>query len=205
MAGLIEVPVIVLDSDDLKAAEIALIENVQRADLNPVEEAFGYHRLIEQFGLTQEQVASRVGKSRSAVTNALRLLDLPKDALALLRAGEITAGHARALLGLRDKAEIGPLAAKITARDLSVRAVEDAVRALNAKSGEEDGEDTSDGIVVDYFAELERKSMALLGRRVKIAHTPKRRVLELSYEDDRDLEALLQALCGTEIFEDPAQ
>lgn len=86
-----------------------------------------------------------------------------------------------------------------------MRAVEDAVRALNAKSGEEDGEDTSDGIVVDYFAELERKSMALLGRRVKIAHTPKRRVLELSYEDDRDLEALLQALCGTEIFEDPAQ
>ena len=205
MAGLIEVPVIVLDSDDLKAAEIALIENVQRADLNPVEEAFGYRRLIEQFGLTQEQVASRVGKSRSAVTNALRLLDLPEDALALLRAGEITAGHARALLGLRDKAEIEPLAAKITARDLSVRAVEDAVRVLNAKSGEENGKDTAGEIVVDYFAELERKSMALLGRRVKIAHTPKRRVLELSYEDDRDLEALLQALCGAEIFEDPAQ
>lgn len=204
MAGLTEVPVIVLDSDDLKAAEIALIENVQRADLNPVEEAFGYRRLIDQFGLTQEQVAGRVGKSRSAVTNVLRLLDLPEGALALLRGGEISAGHARALLGLRDRSEIEPLAEKIVARDLSVRAVEDLVRAINARPDEVEAEadEASGQVVVDYFAELERKSMALLGRRVKIAHTPKKKVLELSYEDDRDLEALLQALCGAEIFED---
>ena len=203
MAGLIEVPVIVLDSDDLKAAEIALIENVQRADLNAVEEAFGYRRLIDQFGLTQEQVAAKVGKSRSAVTNMLRLLDLPEGALGLLRAGEISAGHARALLGLRDRGEIDPLAEKIVARDLSVRAVEDAVRAINARPTDEDEPVPGDEVVVDYFAELERKSMALLGRRVRIAHTAKKKVIELSYEDDRDLEAILTRLCGDEIFAEP--
>lgn len=202
MAGLIEVPVIVLDSDDLKAAEIALIENVQRADLNAVEEAFGYRRLINQFGLTQEQVAAKVGKSRSAVTNMLRLLDLPEGTLALLRSGEISAGHARALLGLRDKSEIDALAEKIVARDLSVRAVEDAVRTINARPTEEEIEPARE-VIVDYFAELERKSMALLGRRVKIAHTPKKRVIELTYEDDRDLEAILAKLCGDEIFAEP--
>lgn len=205
MAGLIEVPVIVLDSDDLKAAEIALIENVQRADLNAVEEAFGYRRLIDQFGLTQEQVAAKVGKSRSAVTNMLRLLDLPEGALALLRAGEISAGHARALLGLRDRGEIDPLAQKIAARDLSVRAVEDAVRAINARLHEDEEAEPTGEVVVDYVAELERKSMALLGRRVKIAHTPKKRVIELTYEDDRDLEAILAKLCGDAIFEDLAE
>lgn len=203
MAGLIEVPVIVLDSDDLKAAEIALIENVQRADLNAVEEAFGYRRLIDQFGLTQEQVAAKVGKSRSAVTNMLRLLDLPEAALGLLRAGEISAGHARALLGLRDRDEIDPLAEKIVARDLSVRATEDAVRAINARPAEEEEPAPTGEVIVDYFAELERKSMALLGRRVKIAHTPKKKVIELSYEDDRDLEAILAQLCGSEIFDEP--
>ena len=206
MAGLIEVPVIVLDSDDLKAAEIALIENVQRADLNPVEEAFGYRRLIDQFSLTQEQVAAKVGKSRSAVTNMLRLLDLPEGALTLLRAGDISAGHARALLGLRHRDEVDELAEKIVARDLSVRAVEDMVRAMNARPDENEDEiETSGEVVVDYVAELERKSMALLGRRVKIAHTTKKKVVELSYEDDRDLEALLQKLCGDEIFDEPIE
>ncbi len=206
MAGLTEVPVIVLDSDDLKAAEIALIENVQRADLNPVEEAFGYRRLIEQFSLTQEQVAAKVGKSRSAVANMLRLLDLPEGALALLRAGELSAGHARALLGLRRREEADELAEKIVARDLSVRAVEDMVRAMNARPDEIEEEETGNGeIVIDYVAELERKSMALLGRRVKISRTAKKKVIELSYEDDRDLEALLQLLCGDEIFDDPTE
>ncbi len=206
MAGLTEVPVIVLDSDDLKAAEIALIENVQRADLNPVEEAFGYRRLIDQFSLTQEQVAAKVGKSRSAVTNMLRLLDLPEGALALLRAGEISAGHARALLGLRRREEADELAEKIVARGLSVRAVEDLVRALNARPEEDEEDEPANGdIVIDYVAELERKSMALLGRRVKIAHTAKKKVIELSYEDDRDLEALLLKLCGNEIFDDPTE
>ena len=206
MAGLTEVPVIVLDSDDLKAAEIALIENVQRADLNPVEEAFGYRRLIDQFSLTQEQVAAKVGKSRSAVTNMLRLLDLPDGALALLRAGEISAGHARALLGLRNREEADELAEKIVARGLSVRAVEDLVRAMNARPDEEEEEEAASGeIVIDYVAELERKSMALLGRRVKIARTAKKKVVELSYEDDRDLEALLVLLCGNEIFDEPIE
>ncbi|MBQ2766804.1 MAG: ParB/RepB/Spo0J family partition protein [Clostridia bacterium] len=203
MAGLTEVPVIVMDSDELHAAEIALIENVQRADLNPVEEAFGYRRLIDEFGLTQEQVAAQVGKSRPAVANALRLLDLPAGALALLRDGEISAGHARALLGLRRREEIDALAEKIAAQDLSVRAVEDAVRRLNAIPDEVEEEETpSDEIVIDYFAELERKTMSLLGRKVKIAHSPRKRVLELTYEDNEDLEQLLVRLCGSEIIEE---
>lgn len=207
MAGLTEVPVIVMDSDEMKAAEIALIENVQRADLNAVEEAMGYRRLIERFGLTQEQVAAKVGKSRSAVTNLLRLLELPEAALKLLRDGDLTAGHARALLGLRDRDEIDPLAEKIVANDLSVRAAEDAVRIINARAdeAEEEDEPRSGEVVVDYIAELERKSMALLGRRVKIAHSKKKRVIELTYENDRDLEAILAKLCGDEIFDDLAE
>ena len=201
MAGLTEVPVIVMDSDELHAAEIALIEDVQRADLNPVEEAFGYRRLMDEFGLTQEQVASQVGKSRPASANALRRLDLP--ALELLRSGEITAGHARALLGLRDRSEIDPLAEKIAEQEMSVRAAEEAVRRINARPVEEEVEETpATDVVVDYFAELERKTMSMLGRKVKIAHSPRKRVLELCYEDNEDLEQLLIRLCGSEIFEE---
>lgn len=102
MAGLSEIPVIIISADDKKAAEIALVENIQRSDLNPVEEAQAYAALIEQYGLTQEEVAEQIGKSRSSVTNALRLLDLPDVALALLAAGKLSAGHAKVLLGLKD-------------------------------------------------------------------------------------------------------
>jgi len=203
MAGLTEVTAIVMDSDELHAAEIALIENDQRADLNPVEEAFGYRRLMDDFGLTQEQVASQVGKSRPAIANALRLLDLPAGALTLLRSGEITAGHARALLGLRDRSEIDPLAEKIADQEMSVRAAEEAVRRINARPAEEEVEESPvTEVVVDYFAELERKTMSMLGRKVKIAHSPRKRVLELCYEDNEDLEQLLIRLCGSEILEE---
>ncbi|MBR6709676.1 MAG: ParB/RepB/Spo0J family partition protein, partial [Clostridia bacterium] len=195
-AGLTEVPVIVLESDELEAAQIALIENVQRADLNPVEEAQGYKNLIERFGMTQEQLSVQVGKSRSAIANAMRLLDLTDGALELLRAGELSAGHARALLGLRDPGEIDGLAAKIVEQDLSVRAVEAAVRQINARPEQTEPEEPTGEVVIDYYAELERKLMSQLGRRVKIAHTPRKKVLELSYEDNEDLEILLTALCG---------
>ena len=134
MAGLSEIPAVIFDGDDLKAAQVALIENIQREDLNPVEEAMGYGALIDKFGLTQDQVAKQVGKSRSAVTNMLRLLDLPEEALEMLRIGEITAGHARALLGLDDDEEIMPLANRIVAQNLSVREVENSVKRINALS-----------------------------------------------------------------------
>ena len=131
MAGLSEIPAVILDGDDLKAAQVAVIENVQREDLNAVEEALAYDALIERFGLTQDQVAKQVGKSRSAVTNMLRLLDLPEEVLELLRNGSISAGHARAILGLKNEEQMLPLAQKIVEKDLSVRDVERTIRLMN--------------------------------------------------------------------------
>ena len=124
MAGLTEVPVVIMEADDRKAMELALIENLQRQDLNPVEEAMGYQVLMEQFGLTQEETASQVGKSRPAVANALRLLGLCPKVLELLRAGEITAGHARAILQLKSEKKQQEAAKKIIALSLSVRQAE---------------------------------------------------------------------------------
>ena len=124
MAGLTEVPVIIRDLDEAAAMEVALIENLQRSDLNPMEEALGYQELMERHGYTQEQVAKRVGKSRPAVANALRLLALPEETAALVREGKLSSGHARALLGLPDRSMIGPLAERITQEGLSVREAE---------------------------------------------------------------------------------
>ena len=131
MAGLSEIPAVILEGDDLKAAQVAVIENVQRENLNAVEEAMAYDVLIDRYGLTQEQVAKQVGKSRSAITNMLRLLDLPEEVLELLKNGDLTAGHARALLGLNNEEQIAPLAQKIIEKDLSVRDVERTIRLMN--------------------------------------------------------------------------
>ena len=199
MAGLTEIPAIVFDGDELRAAQVALIENIQREDLNPVEEAFGYGALIEKFGLTQEQVAKQVGKSRSAVANMLRLLDLPDEALEMLKSGDITAGHARALLGLSDDDQIMDLANKIVARGLSVREVEYAVKRINQRIDEAEEERVHPQVSV-HMKELERKAMSALGRKVRISRSSKRRVVELTYDSDEDLEVLLTSLCGDSIF-----
>ncbi len=199
MAGLTEIPAIVFDGDELRAAQVALIENIQREDLNPVEEAFGYGALIEKFGLTQEQVAKQVGKSRSAVANMLRLLDLPDEALEMLKSGDITAGHARALLGLSDDDQIMDLANKIVARGLSVREVEYAVKRINQRLDEAEEERVHPQVSV-HMKELERKAMSALGRKVRISRSSKRRVVELTYDSDEDLEVLLTSLCGDSIF-----
>ena len=199
MAGLTEIPAIVFDGDELRAAQVALIENIQREDLNPVEEAFGYGALIEKFGLTQEQVAKQVGKSRSAVANMLRLLDLPDEALEMLKSGDITAGHARALLGLSDDDQIMDLANKIVARGLSVREVEYAVKRINQRFDEAEEERVHPQVSV-HMKELERKAMSALGRKVRISRSSKRRVVELTYDSDEDLEVLLTSLCGDSIF-----
>lgn len=208
MAGLSEIPAVILDSDELKAAQVALIENVQRENLNPIEEAYGYRTLIERFGLTQEQVASQVGKSRSAVTNMLRLLDLPEDVCEMLRSGELTQGHARALLGLDREEDVPVLAGRIVEKQMSVREVEAAVKRLNAiAEREENTEELPDAAERDaagqrkiYMRELEHRVTESLGRRAKITSTPRKKVLELAYSDDDDLEALLKAICGGEIF-----
>ena len=201
MAGLTEIPAVIFDGDDLRAAQVALIENIQREDLNPVEEALGYGALIEKFNLTQEQVAKQVGKSRSAVTNMLRLLELPDEVLEMLKNGELSAGHAKALLGLDDEEKLIALAARIVERGLSVREVEAAVKKANEESYEEVEEKVHPQIKV-YMKELERKAMSTLGRKVRISRSSKKKIVELSYSDDADLEALLLALCGREIFEE---
>ena len=199
MAGLSEIPAVVLTGDDLKAAQVAIIENVQREDLNPIEEALAYDALIERFGLTQDQVAKQVGKSRSAVTNLLRLLDLPEEVLELVKSGAISAGHARALLGLKNPAQILPLAQKIQEKDLSVRDVERTIRLLNYEKTPVDPDDELSQKKV-YMKDLEHRAVRRLGRRVRILKTPKKKVVELAYSDDEDLEALLTAICGNDFF-----
>lgn len=208
MAGLSEIPAVILDGDELKAAQVALIENVQRENLNPLEEANGYRLLIDRFNLTQEQVAAQVGKSRSAVTNMLRLLDLPDAVCELLVSGELSQGHARALLGLDRKEDIPTLAERIVAKQMSVRETEAAVKRLNAIAEKEDGgEELPDIVERDaasqrkiYMKDLEHRVTENLGRRAKITSTPRKKVLEIAYSDDEDLEALLKTICGNDIF-----
>lgn len=200
MAGLSEIPAVILDGDDLKAAQVAIIENVQREDLNPIEEALAYDALIDKFDLTQEQVSKQVGKSRSAIANLLRLLDLPEEVLALVRAGSLSAGHARALLGLKDPDQILPLAQRIVEKDLSVRDVERTIRLLNYEPAAAEEEDTSLSQRKVYMKDLEHRAVERLGRKVRILKTAKKKVVELSYSDDDDLEALLSAICGNDFF-----
>ena len=201
MAGLTEVPVIVLDKSDLETAQISLIENIQREDLNPVEEAQAYRALIDSYNLTQEEVSAKVGKGRSTITNALRLLDLSDDVVAMLNAGELSAGHARALLSLKDKSREREVAAKIVSGGLSVRAAEDLVKKENRAAAESDAEAPELGLEIDYYAELEKKAMGMLGRRVKISHRGISKHVTISYEDNEDLEILLTKLCGNGIIE----
>lgn len=199
MAGLTEIPAVVFDGDELKAAQVALIENIQREDLNPVEEAMGYGALIDKFGLTQEQVAKQVGKSRPAVANALRLLELPDEALELLKNGDLAAGHARALLGLADKSRCAELAQRVVDRGLSVREVEALVHRLNEVHDEPAEEKVHPQVRVQ-MKELERRAMSALGRKVRISRSSHKKIVELTYSDDEDLEALLKSLCGDNIF-----
>ncbi len=207
LAGLTEIPAVVIDGDELKAAQISIIENVQREDLNPVEEAMAYDTLIDRFGLKQEEVAAQVGKSRSAIANMLRLLDLPDVILELLREGQITTGHARTLLGLDDEENMLPLANKIIENNMSVREVENAVKKLNSISKEAaEAEIAAPSpykmMAKSYMRDLERRSMQALGRKVRILQTARKKVVELSFDSNDDLEILLSAICGQEIFKE---
>ena len=202
MAGLDEIPAIILTGDDLKIAEISLIENVQREDLNPIEEALAYKALIERFGLKQEEVARQVGKSRSAVANMLRLLELPEEVLVLVQDGKLSMGHARAILGLEDEDRMLSLAEMTVERELSVREVEALVRKYNTAEedvpeADPDHETTQRRV---YMKELENKMRTALGRKVKIRETGKKKTVELSFEDYEDLENLLKTIVGQDIF-----
>jgi ParB family chromosome partitioning protein len=202
IAGLTEIPAVIVTSDGITAAEMALVENIQRSDLSPVEEAMGYRDLINTFGLTQEQVADKVGKSRSAVTNALRLLDLPEETLEMLADGRISQGHAKVLLGLNDKSLINGAAEQIIAEDLSVRATERLVKILNTPVKEKKTPAKADEQRAVYLAELERRAQNELGRRIRIRDLGEgKSKLEIDYQSSEDLEELLRKLCGDSIFD----
>ena len=203
MAGLDEIPTVIMTGDELKVAEVALIENLQRKDLNPIEEAMAYRALIEKFGLKQEEVAQQAGKSRSAVANMLRLLELPDEILELVQDEKLSMGHARALLGLENEDQMLPLAELTIEKELSVREVESLVRKYNTVSDEEPevAEDSTAKQRRIYMKELEDKARRVLGRKVKIRETGKKKTVELTFEDDEDLENLLKNLVGEGIFD----
>lgn len=193
-AGLTEVPVIILDADELHATELALVENLQRADLNPMEEAEGYRSLIDRFDLRQEDVAERVGRSRSAVANALRLLDLPEAIAEHVVDGDLSAGHARALLALDDPKMQAEAAETVITEELSVRQTEQLVKRL--KTAQEVAEQPSAELPKpDYVGELARELSATLGRSVKITSNSKNKGrIVLDYYSLDDLDDLLRLL-----------
>ena len=194
MAGLSEVPVVVIEADDKKAMELALIENLQRQDLNPVEEALGYQSLMADYGLTQEETASRVGKSRPAVANALRLLNLSPEVLEKVRSGELSAGHARAILSLKSEKQQIDAMKKILALALSVRQAETLCKNM-LKEPKPEKEVT---LAVNYVAECEKSLSKHLGRGVKIVDGKRKGRFELEFYGQDDLQVLLDALMKLE-------
>ena len=191
LAGLKEVPVNIIEADEKTAAELTLIENLQREDLNPMEEARGYEALIPQYGLSQEEAAKSVGKSRPAVANALRLLKLPKSIVSLVEDGSLSAGHARALIPLESEKLQKEAASKIIAEQLSVRQTEALVKRLMAPKSEPEPKDI---LQVDYYKECEMSLSKALGRKVTISHGKKRGKFQIEYYGQEDLQALIEAL-----------
>lgn len=199
MAGNTEIPVIVVDGNDLKIAQISLVENVQRENLNAVEEALAYSALIESFGLTQEQVSREVGRSRSAIANMLRLLDLPEDVLELVREDKLSAGHARALLGLQTGEQMSAVAQKVIDGNCSVRETERLVKKMLEEKDSTEVSVKPDAQRRVYMRSLENRAMEALGRKVKINST-KKKTVEFSYDSDDDLAELLTLVCGDKFF-----
>lgn len=198
MANLDEVPVLVLDADDRTVMELALVENLQREDLNPMEEAAGFQTLMDEYGLTQETIAERVGRSRSAVANSLRLLSLSDELADLVRSGTLSAGHARALLSLKDEKLRRQAAQRIMALQLSVRQAETLCRNL----GKPKQKPVEQPLTVDYIAECEKSLSRHLGRKVKIVNGKRKGRFELEFYGPEDLNRLLFALQKTPIKEE---
>ena len=201
LAGLTEVPVLVVEADDRKAAELAMVENLQREDLNPMEEAAGFQALMDGYRLTQEEAARRVGKSRSAVANALRLLALSPAVRKLVEEGRLSAGHARALLSLPEKQQEGAAKAVLSGA-LSVRQTEALVKRLLAEDKPaKKAEAPADA--VDYTAEAQKSLARALGRGVKIVRGRKKGRIELEYYGLDDLNGLLDALAELQVKRKP--
>ena len=190
LAGLTDVPVVIIEADDKKAMELALIENLQRADLNPIEEALGYQELMGTYEMTQEQAAARVGKSRPAVANALRLLSLSPSVLELVKNGSLSAGHARALLPVKNEAQQLAVAQRVLTQGLSVRQTEALCKKLTKTA--------APAVVrapqIDYLAECEKELAAGLGRKVRIVSGKRKGHIELEYYGPEDLQRLYDAL-----------
>ena len=199
LAGLKEVPVVVVEADDRTVMELALIENLQRQDLNPMEEAEGYRVLTEEYGLTQEQAAARVGKSRPAVANALRLLALPEDVRSLVEKGELSAGHARAVLSLPTPARQRAAAQKILTLRLSVRQAEAMCKRLAA---EEKKPEPAKRPAVNYIAECEKALTRRLDRKVRIVGGKRKGRFELEFYGEEDLQRLYEALLALDPSEE---
>ena len=194
MAGITEVPAVIIEADDKKAMELALVENLQRQDLNAVEEALGYQSLMSDFGLTQEETAKRVGKSRPAVANSLRLLTLCPGVLEKVRDGSLSAGHARAVLSLKSEKKQLEVAQKIIALGLSVRQAE----LLCKNMSKEPKPEPKVTLAVDYIGECEKQLSKHMGRGVKIVNGKRKGKFELEFYGQDDLQKLLEILLKTE-------
>ena len=190
LAGLSEIPAVVMEADDRKVMELALIENLQRQDLNPIEEALGYRSLMEEYGLTQEEVSTQVGKSRPAVANALRLLLLPEAVLEMVQSGELSAGHARAVLSVKNEKKQLEAAQKIRNLGLSVRQAESLCKNMSKEPSLKQQTIT---LAVDYVAECEKNLSKQLGRGVKIVNGKRKGRFELEFYGPEDLQVLLDA------------
>lgn len=191
MAGLGEVPVVIRELSDHEAMELALIENLQRQDLNPMEEALGYRSLMEEYQMTQEEVAKAIGKSRPAIANSLRLLALPQQVVDLIREGKLSAGHGRALLALEEESAILEAAQTAVKKHWTVREIEKMAQSSHQKTKVSTGPDKD-----HYYIELELALSQVLGRQVTITSKGKNRTLSIAFFDKEDLSALVSRLCG---------
>lgn len=199
MAGLSEVPVVIMDADEQKSAEMALVENIQRQDLNPIEEAEAIETLMDEFALTQDEASKRIGRSRSTVANLLRLLELPDSVREYVISGALSAGHAKAILSLEKKERAEEAAKAVIAAEMSVRDTEKLIKRMNAEKLDIDKPASTDGI--NYTRELERKIEKALGRRIKIKENGKLSSISIGYTDHEDLERVLLALCGKDFVD----
>lgn len=194
MLGLDEVPVNIKEFSDAEAMQIAIIENLQRENLNPIEEASGYNELIERYGMTQDKIAKMVGRSRSAIANTVRLLSLPKKVVKMLENGDISAGHARALLGFDNEEILIATAIKASDGGLTVRQVEKAAQKSLETEDETNSEKASDSRIDSYFVEVELSLKEKLGRKVKVDYGKNKGALILEFYDKDDLTELANKL-----------
>lgn len=207
IAGLTEIPAIILSGDEKEAAEIALVENIQREDLNPVEEAMAYRALLCDYGMTQEELSAKIGKSRSAIANMQRLLDLPEELLALVASRELSAGHARTLLSLPSEEDRMALGRQAIAEGWSVRTLEEEVKRYARRKRAEEKQkekeaESAPSFSVNYAEVLEQKLMSRLGRRVRIEEGPRKKCISFYYENNEDLDEFLRRVCGENYMEE---